>query len=134
MSSNIKIPKFCQYCGQAFVAQTTTTRYCSKTCNSRHYKQLKRDEKVRATLKEQINSVTNTNVQDLQSLQNLPIKSGNFINLRDKEFLSVQEAAILVGASRWTIQRMIQRDEIKAGKLGRRTIIPRTAIDNLFKS
>ena len=134
MSSNIKIPKFCQYCGQAFVAQTTTTRYCSKTCNSRHYKQLKRDEKVRATLKEQINSVTNTNVQDLQSLQNLPIKTGNFINLRDKEFLSVQEAAILVGASRWTIQRMIQRDEIKAGKLGRRTIIPRTAIDNLFKS
>jgi excisionase family DNA binding protein len=95
---------------------------------------LKRDEKVRATLKEQINSVTNTNVQDLQSLQNLPIKSGNFINLRDKEFLSVQEAAILVGASRWTIQRMIQRDEIKTGKLGRRTIIPRTAIDNLFKS
>jgi excisionase family DNA binding protein len=73
-------------------------------------------------------------VQDLQSLQNLPIKSGNFINLRDKEFLSVQEAAILVGASRWTIQRMIQRDEIKAGKLGRRTIIPRAAIDNLFKS
>lgn len=134
MSSNIKIPKFCQYCGQAFVAQTTTTRYCSKTCNSRHYKQLKREEKVRATLKEQINTVTNTNVQDLQSLQNLPIKSGNFINLRDKEFLSVQEAAILVGASRWTIQRMIQRDEIKAGKLGRRTIIPRTAIDNLFKS
>ena len=134
MSSNIKIPKFCQYCGQAFVAQTTTTRYCSKTCNSRHYKQLKRDEKVRATLKEQINSVTNTNVQDLQSLQNLPIKTGNFINLRDKEFLSVQEAAILVGASRWTIQRMIQRDEIKAGKLGRRTIIPRAAIDNLFKS
>lgn len=134
MSSNIKIPKFCQYCGQAFVAQTTTTRYCSKTCNSRHYKQLKREEKVRATLKEQINTVTNTNVQDLQSLQNLPIKTGNFINLRDKEFLSVQEAAILVGASRWTIQRMIQRDEIKAGKLGRRTIIPRAAIDNLFKS
>ena len=134
MSSNIKIPKFCQYCGQAFVAQTTTTRYCSKTCNSRHYKQLKREEKVRASLKEQINTVTNTNVQDLQSLQNLPIKTGNFINLRDKEFLSVQEAAILVGASRWTIQRMIQRDEIKAGKLGRRTIIPRTAIDNLFKS
>ncbi|HMW40068.1 MAG TPA: hypothetical protein PKD57_11745, partial [Saprospiraceae bacterium] len=92
MSSNIKIPKFCQYCGQAFVAQTTTTRYCSKTCNSRHYKQLKREEKVRATLKEQINTVTNTNVQDLQSLQNLPIKTGNFINLRDKEFLSVQEA------------------------------------------
>ena len=60
------------------------------------------------------------------------IKTGNFINLRDKEFLSVQETAILLGASRWTIQRMIQREELKAGKLGRRTIIPRSEIDNLF--
>ena len=50
----------------------------------------------------------------------------------DKEFLSVQETAILLGASRWTIQRMIQRAELKAGKLGRRTIIPRSEIDNLF--
>ncbi|MBX3106877.1 MAG: helix-turn-helix domain-containing protein [Bacteroidetes bacterium] len=132
MSSNIKIPKFCQYCGQAFVAQTTTTRYCSKTCNSRHYKQIKREEKVQATLKEQIKSVTSANSENLQSLQSLPIQTGNFINLRDKEFLSVQEAAILLGASRWTIQRMIQRGDIKAGKLGKRTIIPRSEIDNLF--
>ena len=132
MSSNIKIPKFCQYCGQAFVAQTTTTRYCSKTCNSRQYKQIKREEKVKATLKEQIKSVTSANSENLQSLQSLPIQTGNFINLRDKEFLSVQEAAILLGASRWTIQRMIQREELKAGKLGRRTIIPRSEIDNLF--
>ena len=45
MSTNIKIPKFCQFCGQAFVAQTTTTRYCSHKCNSRHYKQIKKEEK-----------------------------------------------------------------------------------------
>ena len=132
MSSNIKIPKYCQYCGQAFVAQTTTTRYCSKTCNSRHYKQIKREEKVQATLKEQIKSVTSANSERLQSLQSLPIPTGNFINLRDKEFLSVQETAVLLGASRWTIQRMILRKEIKVAKLGRRTIIPRSEIDNLF--
>lgn len=132
MSSTIKIPKFCQHCGQAFVAQTTTTRYCSKTCNSRHYKQIKREEKIQTTLSDQIKSVTSANSENLQSLQSLPIKTGNYINLRDKEFLSVQEAAILLGASRWTIQRMIQREDIKAGKLGRRTIIPRSEIDNLF--
>lgn len=132
MSSNIKIPKFCEYCGQAFVARTTTTRYCSKTCNSRHYKQIKREEKIQATLKEQIKNTTSANSENLQSLQSLPIQTGNFINLREKEFLSVQEAATLLGASRWTIQRMIKREDIKAGKLGRRTIIPRTEIDNLF--
>ncbi|MBT8220292.1 MAG: helix-turn-helix domain-containing protein [Bacteroidia bacterium] len=131
MSSNIKIPKFCQYCGQAFVAQTTTTRYCSKTCNSRHYKQKKREEKVQATLQQEMN--TPSQMEQMQTLQTLPIKVGNHVNLREKEFLSVQEAADLVGASRWTIQRMIKREQIKVGKLGRRTIIPRTEIDNLFK-
>jgi excisionase family DNA binding protein len=132
MSSTIKIPKFCQHCGQAFVAQTTTTRFCGHKCASRAYKQRKREEKVQTTLSDQIKSVTSANSENLQSLQSLPIQTGNFINLRDKEFLSVQEAAILLGASRWTIQRMIQREDIKAGKLGRRTIIPRSEIDNLF--
>jgi excisionase family DNA binding protein len=131
MSSNIKIPKFCQFCGQAFVAQTTTTRYCSKTCNSRHYKQKKREEKVQAALQQEMNTPSQT--EQLQTLQTLPVKAGNHVNLRDKEFLSVQQAADLVGASRWTIQRMIKREQIKVGKLGRRTIIPRTEIDNLFK-
>lgn len=136
MSTNIKIPKFCQFCGQAFVAQTTTTRYCSHKCNSRHYKQIKKEEKIRATLSQQIQNVSSVNpetLQSLQSLQKLPIQTTNFINLRDKEFLSVQEAAILLGASRWTIQRMINRNELKASKIGRRTIIKRTEIDNLFK-
>lgn len=132
MSSTIKIPKFCQHCGQAFVAQTTTTRFCGHKCASRAYKQRKREEKVQTTLTDQIKSVTSANSENLQSLQSLPIKTGNFLNLRDKEFLSVQETAILLGASRWTIQRMIQRAELKAGKLGRRTIIPRSEIDNLF--
>ncbi len=132
MSSTIKIPKFCQHCGQAFVAQTTTTRFCGHKCASRAYKQRKREEKVQTTLSDQIKNVISANSENLQSLQSLPIKTGNFINLRDKEFLSVQETAILLGASRWTIQRMIQREELKAGKLGRRTIIPRSEIDNLF--
>ena len=136
MSTNIKIPKFCQFCGQAFVAQTTTTRYWIHMCNSRHYKQIKKEEKIRATLSEQIQNVSSANpetLQSLQTLQKLPIQTTNFINLRDKEFLSVQEAAILLGASRWTIQRMINRNELKASKIGRRTIIKRTEIDNLFK-
>ncbi len=96
----------------------------------------KKEEKIRATLSEQIQNVSSANpetLQSLQTLQKLPIQTTNFINLRDKEFLSVQEAAILLGASRWTIQRMINRNELKASKIGRRTIIKRTEIDNLFK-
>lgn len=132
MSSNLKIPKYCTFCGQAFVAQTTTNRFCSHKCSQRVYKKRKRDEKVLETLKEQINSATFAKSQNLQSLQTSPIQTSTFLSLKGKEFLSVQEASILLGASRWTIQRMIQRSELKTAKLGRRTIIPRTEIYNLF--
>lgn len=132
MSSNLKIPKTCQYCGQAFVAQTTKTRYCSHKCASRAYKQRKREEKIQASLKNEIKNQSSAKSVNLQSLQSKQNKTDHFLNLKEKEFLSVQEAAILLGASRWTIQRMIKREDIKAGKLGRRTIIPRSEIDNLF--
>jgi hypothetical protein len=69
MSSTIKIPKFCQHCGQALVAQTTTTRYCSHKRNSRHYKQIKKEEKIRATLSEQIQNVSSANPETLQNLR-----------------------------------------------------------------
>lgn len=38
MSSNLKIPKICEFCKNTFIARTTRTRYCSHTCNSRAYK------------------------------------------------------------------------------------------------
>ncbi|MEZ5001420.1 MAG: helix-turn-helix domain-containing protein [Chitinophagales bacterium] len=133
MSSNIKIPKFCQLCGKAFVAQTTSTKYCGHTCASRAYKQRKREEKMQTALSEQINNNKPTSSENLQTLQTLSKQAGNYINLSDKEFLSINEAADLLGASRWTIQRMIKRNQLSIAKLGRRTIIKRTEIDNLFK-
>lgn len=53
-------------------------------CNDKHYKQIQFD--------------TSANSENLQSL---PIQTDNFRNLRDKKLLSVQEAAILLGADRF---------------------------------
>jgi excisionase family DNA binding protein len=53
--------------------------------------------------------------------------------ISQKEFLTVDEACQLINASRWTIYRLIDKGELKAGKLGRSTRIPRTAINELFK-
>src|SRR5690606_5659287 len=127
MKTRIQIPKHCQLCGQAFVAQTTTTRYCGGNCAKRAYKLRKKEEKIQQALTEQINTANDAKSQTLQSLQ--PV-----FNLKNKEFLSVQEAAELLGASRWTIQRLVQRNVLNAAKLGRRTIIQRSEIDNLFKT
>ncbi len=46
---------------------------------------------------------------------------------------SIDETCQLVGASRWTIYRMIDKGSLKVGKLGSRTIIKRQEIDKLFK-
>ena len=131
MSSTIKLPKFCNHCGKAFIAQKTTTQFCGHPCASRAYKKRKREEKVNAEFKNQQSKiVTASPVVVTETLSN-PI-AGNHTNLRDKEFLSILEVATLLGASRWTIQRMIKSNRLPVAKLGSRTIIKRASIDNLF--
>lgn len=131
MSSTIKLPKFCNHCGKAFIAQKTTTKYCGHKCNSAAYKKAKREEKVNAEFKNQQSKIVSPSPVVATETLSTPIV-GNHINLRDKEFLSVAETAQLVGASRWTIQRMIKDNRLPASKFGSRTIIKRTSIDNLF--
>ncbi|MDP2067506.1 MAG: excisionase family DNA-binding protein [Lutibacter sp.] len=121
MSSNMMIPKTCSYCGKAFVAKTTLTRYCCHKCNSRHYKQKIKDEKIQKSLIEQ---------QSLQTLQTLQKNNPN--SLISKSYLCVKEAAELIGVSRWTINRMIKRGDLQIHKFGRKKIIQRSQIDNLF--
>lgn len=120
MSSHIEIIRHCLYCGNAFSAKTLVTRYCSHTCNSRHYKQIKREEKLDAFKEEQAQK-PKTSVQTFH------------IVLQQKEFLSIEETAALIGASRRTIFRLIASNQIKVSKVGRRSIIKRSEIDQLFK-
>ncbi len=131
MSSTIKLPKFCNHCGKAYIAQKTTTQFCSHKCASRAYKQRKREDKVNAEFKNQQEKIVAVTVPE-QGQNLTTAQAGNHINLREKEFLSVAETAQLVGASRWTIQRMIKDNRLPASKFGSRTIIKRTSIDNLF--
>ena len=46
-ASKERILKICEYCGKSFYASKSTTRYCSKQCNSYAYKAAKREEKVK---------------------------------------------------------------------------------------
>lgn len=120
MRSNIQIPKTCVFCGKAFVARTTVTACCSTKCAQRYYKVKKRAEKVQAAL--------DTELQDRKT----PSPAVVATNISGKEFLSKDEACQLVGISRWTLQRMIKKGTIAAGKFGNRTIIRRADLDKLF--
>lgn len=120
MSSNLHIPKNCKYCSNAFIARTTVTKYCGDICAKKAYKDRKRKEKIQSTLKVDMRQLT-----DAQTITHLN-------NVNNKDFLSVTEASQLIGVSRWTIQRMIKQGRLKAVSFGRKRIVARWQIENLF--
>lgn len=119
MSSNIEIEKTCLYCNFKFIAKTLTTKYCSHKCNSRHYKQVKREEKLNSFNKEN----SSKTIEKIVST-----------DLEQKEFLSVQESASLLGISQRTIYRLLKKNILNYHKIASRTIIKRSDINKLFEN
>lgn len=117
MSTEIRITKNCEYCGQKFIAKTLVTKYCSHKCNCSHYKQLKREDKISAATK---------------SIKPETISPPSPSIINDKQFLSIQEATLLLGISERTFFRLLKSGTIPAVRLGKRTIIKRSEIDKIF--
>ena len=116
MSSNIKVQRICQHCGNEFTARTTTTLYCSHKCNSAAYK-----AKLRAGKVEESNKETH-------QLKVKPIEE-----LKAKEFLTVRDVAALLNCSVRLVYNYIEVGKIKAVNLSQRlTRVRRSEIDNLF--
>ncbi len=116
MSSNIKVQRICQHCGNEFTARTTTTTYCSHRCNSAAYKAKKRAGKV-----EESNKHT-------QRVKAQPIEE-----LKTKEFLSVTQVSKLIGCSRQNVYSLINTGKLKATNiLLKKTIVRRCDLDELF--
>jgi len=115
MSSTFRIQRICQQCGIEFTAQKTVTKYCSHKCSSKDYKARVRAGKI---------EVSNT---ETQRIKTQPIEE-----LKAKAYLSISETSKLVGISKRTIYRMIERGELVFGKAGSRTIIRRSDLDKLF--
>lgn len=117
MSSNIKVQRICQHCGNEFTARTTTTQYCGNTCSKRAYKARLRASKVEVSNKE------------TQQIKNKPIEE-----LKAKEFLTVREVATLLNCSLRTVYYYIESGNIKAVNLGQRiTRVKRSDLDKLFE-
>jgi len=115
-ASNFKIKKICTHCNKEFEAQKFSTKYCSHTCASRAYKFRMRK-----------------GVVEISNKETEQIKSKSIEDLKAKDFLSIAETCQLLGVSRWTIWRAINANKINSAKFGKRIIIKRSEIDNLFK-
>ena len=116
MSSNIKIQRICQHCGNEFTARTTVTQYCGDDCAKRAYKARQRAAKVELSNKE------------TQQIKAKPLKE-----LKAKEFLTVRDVATLLNSSIRTAYRLIEQGNIRAVNISqRKTLVKRSEIDNLF--
>jgi excisionase family DNA binding protein len=118
MSSNIIVKRICENCHKEFEAKTTTTRFCSKACNSRNYKKLVRELKVK-------------HVE--QEFKEKKLEASSDINLLDiKPYLSIKDVCLLLGASDSTVRKLIKHGTVKTFQMGGKHIIRRTDVENLF--
>jgi excisionase family DNA binding protein len=114
-ASKQPIPRVCVFCQKVFEARKTTTSYCSLDCARKAYKERQRMSKLNVA-KEEFREKISEPIYALQS----------------RDYLSVCEAAMVLGISRWTIQRAIKQGKIVTLKLLGRRIIPHSAIQQLI--
>ncbi len=121
MSSTIEVQRKCEYCGKGFTAKTLYTRYCSKTCNSRDYKNKIRENRIAV-------SVQN------KSAMTIALEQRHLSPLLQKVYLSINETAQYTGVSKRTIERMISKGKLQVVRFQRRVVLSRITIDELFKN
>ena len=102
MSSNIKIERICEWCGNKFIAQTTVTRFCCKRCAEHSYKERLRQKKMAVSNQE----TAQTNIK-----------------WRDKDYLTPTQAAELLGIGRMSIDRCLVNSKRFSGFIARQRLI-----------
>lgn len=116
MSSNIEIIRVCEQCKKEFIARTTVTKYCSMACTKKVYRSRQKSIKINASNKE-----TFLKVNKIKE----PVK--------DRDFLTVRQASLLLNMSPKTIYRLIERNDINSFNFSeRKTTIRRKDIDFYF--
>ncbi len=129
MSVKREIIKLCEHCGNTFTAQRTTTRFCSHQCNSRSYKQRKKEELNTSSASNRSFKIVGINYSTMQEMERL---SAEYEKIEHKEFLSVIETAFLLSVERTTIYRYLKRGRLKAVQMDGKTFIRRSDIDAMF--
>ncbi len=118
-SSNVRIKKVCEYCGEIFEAQKVSTRFCSHRCANRAYKKAERNKRVEQE-----------EVKTAASLSSKPLE-----DIKYQEYLSFREAGILLGLTRQAIYKMVKAGYLNASKISSRlSIIKRSDIDKMLDS
>lgn len=118
MRAKEPIRKICEYCGCEFEAYTQIARYCSHACNSKAYKENKRKEVVSLT----------------SSIASKTKRERAKTDLSERDYLSISEAASLLGWCKQTVYNYCHKGIIPAKRLSQRTtLIRKKDIEALFE-
>ncbi|WP_405296798.1 helix-turn-helix domain-containing protein [Algibacter sp. Ld11] len=113
------VNKRCTYCGDKFQAKSVSTKYCSHSCNQKHYKH--KEKKARQHL-----AKTDEITERHPFSERLEL-------IKIKEFLSINDCAILLNVSPSTIKRLISKGDLLSFKILGRVLVSRKDLDALCK-
>lgn len=111
----MEVRRICQWCGKPFIAQKTTTRFCSPECAKRGYKHRIKERKMELR-----------HVQEMHELRQ---------NLERQDYFTFSQAARLMGVSRQYIYKLVKEDKLHASRISNKmSFIRRADIELMLKS
>lgn len=134
MSSNLQITKICAFCGERFIAQKTSTRFCSHKCSRRAYKDRLKHE---LTTSVDIGKIERNYFSAKKPQKSSPTSKHSLVNLptlNQKEYLSLRETAIVLGVGKSTVHRYCVAGILKCIRMNKRIVIRKKDLDGMFES
>lgn len=134
MSSNLRITKICMFCGERFIAQKTSTRFCSHKCSQRAYKDKLKHQLIASI---DIDKIEQNYFSPKKLQKSSPTSKHSLINLptlNKKEYLSLRETAIVLGVGKSTVHRYCVAGTLKCIRMNKRIIIRRKDLDGMFEN
>jgi excisionase family DNA binding protein len=122
MSSNMRIPKTCNFCQKEFIARKTSSKTCSDDCAKRLYKLKQRNKKIQQAIEENRNKRKSDGLKSIKELR----------EVQNKELLTLNEAAYILNISPLTLRRWVLAEKIKSCKIGKRHVFSRQKLIAVF--
>ena len=111
----MEVKRICQWCGKTFIAQKTTTCYCSPQCSKRGYKHRMKERRME--------------LRQIQEMVEVKKK------LESQEYFTFSQTAKLMGVSRQYIYKLVKEDKLRASRLSSRmSLIRRADIELMLKT
>ena len=111
----MEVKRICQWYGKPFIAQKTTTNYCSHQCSSRGYKHRMKERRMEL----------------IHSQELLEVKK----RLESQEYFTFSQAAKVMGVSRQYIYKLVKEEKLRASRISSRmSFIRRADIELMLKS